>query len=145
MRAWIVILSFQCFFTFLLTGLVWCVQVAKYPLFHFVDKDKFCDFERQYQRRISFLVFPLVVLECFFAVLMLTVAKDGVDKILSFALFGLLLFVWFSTFCLQIPAHVELSHGYSLKNLKRLVQTNWIRTVAWTLRALILLWLLLRV
>jgi hypothetical protein len=142
MKAWVVILSFQCFFTFILTGLIWCVQVVKYPLFHLVDRDKFCDFEKKFQRRISFLLFPLIVLECFFAVLMLTVAKEGVEKILSFTLFGLLLFVWFSTFCLQIPEHVELSNGFSLKNIRRLIQTNWIRTIAWSLRSFILLWLL---
>ena len=144
MNSWLVILSFQCFFTFILTGLIWSIQVIKYPLFSLIDRDRFCEFERKFQKRIAFLLFPLIVLECFFAVLMLTVAKEGFDKILSFTLFGLLLFVWFSTFCLQIPEHLELSSGFSLKNIRRLVLTNWIRTCAWTLRSFIPLWLLLR-
>lgn len=142
MSAWQVILSFQCLFTFVLTGLIWCVQLVNYPLFTMVDRDRFCDFEKRYQRRISYLLFPLMVLECFFALLMLTVAQQGVDRILTCVGFGLLLFIWFSTFCLQIPEHVELSHGYSLKNLKRLILTNWIRVIAWTLRSLVLVSLL---
>ena len=144
MKAWHIILSFQCFFSFILTGLIWCVQLINYPLFPWVDREKFCDFEKKYQKRISLLLFPLIVLECFFAILMLTVAREGVDRILTCILFALLLFVWFSTFCLQIPEHIELSHGFSLKNIKRLILTNWIRTAAWTLRSILLLWLLLR-
>jgi len=144
MKAWQVILSFQCLFTFALTGLIWCVQLVNYPLFPLVDRDKFCDFEKKYQRRISFLLFPLTVLECFFAILMLTVAKDGMHRILTCICFALLLFIWFSTFCLQIPEHVELSHGFNLKNIKRLILTNWIRVIAWTLRSLLLFWLLLQ-
>jgi len=144
MKAWQVIVSFQSFFTFILTGLVWCVQLVNYPLFPWVDRDKFCDFEKKYQKRISILLFPLMVLECFFAILMLTVARSGFDRNLACILFALLLFIWFSTFCLQIPEHVELSNGFSFKNIKKLVLSNWIRTVAWTLRSLLLLWLLLR-
>ncbi len=144
MKAWHVILSFQCFFTFILTGLIWCIQLVNYPLFPLVDRDKFCDFEKRYQKRISILLFPLIVLECFFAILMLTVAREGIDRILSCALFALLLFIWFSTFCLQIPEHIELSNGFSLKNIKKLGKTNWIRTIAWTFRSFLLLWLLLQ-
>ena len=144
MGAWHVILSFQCLFTFLLTGLIWSIQLVSYPLFSLVDREKFCDFERKFQKKISFLLFPWMVLECFFSILMLTVAKEGVDKIVTCLLFIPLLFIWFSTFCLQIPEHVELSNGFNFKNLKRLTLTNWIRTVAWTVRSGLLLWLLIR-
>lgn len=143
MKAWHIILTFQSLFTFILTGIVWCIQVVNYPLLPMIDREKFCDFEKKYQRKTSFLLFPFIVLECFFAILLLIVAKEGMCRILAFALFALLLFVWFSTFCLQIPQHAELAHGFSMKNIKRLIQTHWIRTVAWTLRSLILLWLLI--
>ena len=144
MQAWHAIVSFQCFLTFILTGLVWCIQLVSYPLFPWVDRDKFCDFEKKFQKRISLVFFPLMVLECFLAILMLTIARSGLDKTLAFTLFALLLFVWFSTFCLQIPQHVELSSGFNLKSIKKLALTNWIRTSAWTLRSLLLLWLLIR-
>ena len=118
--------------------------MVNYPLLSWVDREKFCEFEKKYQKRVSLLLFPLIVLECFFAVLMLTVAKDGECRNLTYVLFVLLLFIWFSTFCLQVPEHAELANGFSFKNIKRLILTNWIRTVAWTLRSIILLWLLLR-
>jgi hypothetical protein len=46
--------------------------------------------------------------------------------------------VWLSTFTLQVPAHRALLQGWSEPVHRRLVLTNWIRTVAWTLRAGIL-------
>lgn len=145
MKAWYVILALQCFFTFMLTGLIWCVQSVYYALFSWVDKTKFCDFARQYQKRIAFIMGPLFVLECFFAILMLTVARAGECRIITFTLFALLLLIWLSTFCLQIPEHAALSKEFNHKNLRRLIATNWIRTVSWTLRSLLLLWLLIRI
>jgi hypothetical protein len=128
-KAWHIILTFQSLFTFILTGIVWCIQVVNYPLLPWIDREKFCDFEKKYQS--------------FFAILLLIVAKEGMCRILAFALFALLLFVWFSTFCLQIPQHAELAHGFSMKNIKKLILTHWIRTIAWSFRCLILLWLLI--
>ena len=144
MKAWHIILAFQCFFTFMLTGLIWCIQSIHYPLFHLVDREKFCDFARQYQKRVSLVLAPFLVMECFFAILMLTVARAGECRILTFILFALLLVIWLSTFCLQIPEHTALSKEFSHKNLRKLILTNWIRTIVWSLRSILLLWLLVR-
>jgi hypothetical protein len=142
MTSWYIILALQSLFTFVLTGLIWSVQKIHYPLFHWVEKDKFCDFIRDYQTKISFLLSPLMVLECFFGVLLLTVARAGEDRLIAFILFGLLLVIWFSTFCLQIPEHVSLSREFHYKSIRKLIASNWIRTISWTLRSLLLGWLI---
>jgi hypothetical protein len=51
---------------------------------------------------------------------------------------GLILLIWFSTLLLQIPAHQRLLEGFDAITYKRLVSSNWIRTVAWSARGLIL-------
>ena len=38
-----------------------------------------------------------------------------------------------------------LAQGFDARAHRRLVNTNWIRTVAWSLRALLASWMLLRV
>jgi hypothetical protein len=38
--------------------------------------------------------------------------------------------------------HERLGHGYADWAHRRLVQTNWIRTVAWTARGVLVLWML---
>ena len=51
--------------------------------------------------------------------------------------------VWLATFGLSVPRHDALLRGgYDLSVIERLVATNWVRTVAWTLRAGLAAWML---
>ena len=52
---------------------------------------------------------------------------------------GLLGLIWLSTWRLQVPRHGELAHGFDARAHCRLVDTNWIRTIAWSLRAVLVL------
>ncbi len=51
----------------------------------------------------------------------------------------LLALVWFSTFLIQVPCHETLAVSFQAQVHRRLVATNWIRTVAWTLRGMLAL------
>jgi len=55
----------------------------------------------------------------------------------------LVFIIWASTAFLQIPQHNTLANAYELKAHNILVQTNWIRTLAWSMRGLLLLYMLL--
>jgi hypothetical protein len=55
---------------------------------------------------------------------------------------ALLAVLWVSTFGLQMPAHRALAEGYDERLVSRLVAGNWIRTAAWTARAVLLVALL---
>lgn len=44
--------------------------------------------------------------------------------------------VWLSTFLLQVPIHGKLSGVKDDVLIERLVKTNWIRTAAWSIKAL---------
>jgi hypothetical protein len=51
--------------------------------------------------------------------------------------------IWASTFLLQVPCHLRLSAGWDAATHRFLVDSNWIRTIAWTLRlvlAVAMLW-----
>ncbi|HEX2205610.1 MAG TPA: hypothetical protein VHG91_20025 [Longimicrobium sp.] len=48
--------------------------------------------------------------------------------------------VWLSTALLQVPMHGRLERGFDAAAHRRLVATNWVRTVAWTARGVLLLW-----
>jgi sugar (pentulose or hexulose) kinase len=50
--------------------------------------------------------------------------------------------IWASTFWLQVPQHLRLSEPYDSYAQQLLVQTNWIRTLAWTARGFLLAWAL---
>ncbi len=55
---------------------------------------------------------------------------------------GLLALVWFSTFAWQVPCHNALSKGFDPERHAWLVRSNWLRTVLWTMRACLALYLL---
>jgi hypothetical protein len=49
----------------------------------------------------------------------------------------LVVVIWFSTFLLQVPCHTRLSQGFDAQIHAQLVSTNWIRTLAWSARAVV--------
>ena len=50
---------------------------------------------------------------------------------------GLLAVVWLATFFLQVPEHGRLERGFDPAAHRRLVRGNWVRTIAWTLRGVV--------
>ena len=55
----------------------------------------------------------------------------------------LLVVVWGATFFVAVPRHNLLAAGFNAAVIDSLVATNWIRTIAWTLRAVVAVRLLL--
>jgi hypothetical protein len=55
---------------------------------------------------------------------------------------GLVAFIWVTTGLVQGPLHRRLTEGFDAAAHRRLVQTNWLRTSAWTLRAGLVLWMM---
>ncbi len=142
MGAWYVILILQSVVTYALTGLSWCMQLVHYPLFSYVERDRFPDFLRKHQKRIALCVIPLMVVECFLALLTLVVAPAGIISILTYVLLGLVLVVWASMFCVHLKEQESLTDGFCQKSLKKFMTASWIRTGAWTCRTFLLLLLL---
>lgn len=126
-------------------GLIWFVQIVHYPLFGDIGRNEFSSYEQKYQNLVVFVVGPLMLLELITAVWLLTFRFDGnaIDW-LAWTGAGLLLIIWLSTTFLQVPRHNELLMGYNEDSHRWLVVTNWVRTVAWSLRGVITLLLVVR-
>jgi hypothetical protein len=124
--------------TFAMAGLIWFVQIVHYPMMARFDRQNFVAHEKEHCDRTGWVVVPLMLGEVFtFALLLLEGLRSNI-----FLLSGLLLaFIWASTFLLQVPLHRALLQGWNAGAHRRLVATNWIRTVAWTGRAMLLSWL----
>lgn len=129
--------------TLLMTGVIWTVQVVHYPLFLRVGAEAFADYEAAHCRRITFVVMPLMLLEVAASVLLLASATTPMLRGLAATGLLLLALLWTSTFALQVPCHRRLERGFDAPAVRRLVATNWLRTVGWTLRAALAVELLL--
>ena len=59
---------------------------------------------------------------------------DMVDTMEAMPGVGLAALIWLMTWAVQVPAHRRLESGFDPMACRRLVRSNWARTIAWTLR-----------
>ncbi len=123
--------------TLFMTGVIWFVQVVHYPLFSRVGSETFPMYESQHATLTTLVVFPAMMLELFSAGLLLLNEKEDWRLWAGAMLLGI---IWISTMLIQVPKHNELSAGFNAAVHAALVATNWIRTVAWSLRSVLVLW-----
>jgi hypothetical protein len=125
--------------TLFLVGLIWFVQIVHYPLMARVPVSEFAAYEREHRNRTTFVVAPTMLLEALTAVMLLVVAPPGSGRILAAIGITLLAVIWLSTFLVQVPLHTRLDAGFDAAVHRRLVLSNWLRTLAWTGRGILVL------
>ena len=123
--------------TLALTGLIWMVQVVHYPLFSKVGHVGFAQYHRAHTRLITWIVGPLMLGEAWSAWWLLRQPISPIPGWMFDAAFSLLIIVWGSTVMFQIPLHRTLSVQFQRRAYERLVLTNWMRTLAWTGRTVL--------
>jgi hypothetical protein len=128
--------------TLAMVGLIWFVQIVHYPLFAQVGREHFAQYEWHHQARTAQVVGPLMLTEALTAALLLLSDLTPTARNLAWIGMALLLVIWLSTAFLQVPLHRRLAAGYESRSVARLVRSNWVRTIAWTLRGIIALLLL---
>lgn len=121
--------------TALMCGIVWFVQVIHYPLFSFVDDKGFSSYEQEHVRRTKYLIMPLMLIELATALIMMQYFS-GIIYWANLMMLGL---IWVSTFFVQVPLHGKLSASKNNENINKLVLSNWIRTIFWTTRTILLI------
>ncbi|MFK7894442.1 MAG: hypothetical protein AB8G23_01325 [Myxococcota bacterium] len=134
-----IILLVQFASTWYLVGLCWLVQRVQYPLMNQVGVDHYRAYEQAHVTQIGPVVAPMMLIEVATAILLFA-SGDAAFRRPAFLLsLVLLAVIWGSTFLLQVPMHNTLGQGFDAAAHTSLVQTNWIRTLAWTARGLILI------
>jgi len=131
--------------TLFMTGVIWVIQIVHYPLFARVGSTGFSAYENAHSLLITPVVIPPMLLELVVAFLLLFNPPKGVPLWSLWFGFGLVVLIWLSTFFLQVPQHAILAKGFDAQAHQFLVQSNWIRTIAWTVRSFLLLWLLTKI
>jgi len=141
MQRAILVINFAA--TWYMVGLIWFVQVVHYPLFAMVARDTFAKFEEAHSSLTTLVVGPPMLIELASAVLLVVLLSVSKQRLLATVALGLLIVIWLSTAFLQVPLHGKLGAGFDPTSHTALVTTNWIRTVCWSLRGLLVGYLLL--
>ena len=81
-----------------------------------------------------------MIIELITAVILVFYPPQNIDSKLIWLALVLTVIVWASTFFLQVPLHEKLAAGFEANAHSALVRTNWLRTAAWSLRSLLVLY-----
>jgi hypothetical protein len=142
MNAGMIVLLVQTGAVWFMVGFIWVMQVLHYPLFDRVGRDAFPRYETDHNRLFGLLVGPGVAIAVVTTLVLLIlqlaqipVAAIGLEVVL-------LAVIIFSTARWQAPQHGRLAKGFDQRAYDVLVQSNWIRTVAWSVFGLLDLWLI---
>ncbi|WP_047865616.1 hypothetical protein [Rubrobacter aplysinae] len=133
--------------TLFMAGVIWFVQIVHYPLMGSVGRTHFVSYAESHSRLTSYVVGPPMLVEAATAALLLVIRPAEISFLAALAGAALVAAIWLSTAFLQVPRHEAFGRGYDRREHGALVATNWIRTLAWTLRGLLVLgmvWLTIR-
>ena len=123
--------------TSLMVGIIWVIQLLHYPTFHFIKESDYVEFQHFHMQRISFIVVPVMIIELLSGFMLVYYFRSN---LLIFCLI-ILLVIWLITFVFFTKLHQSLLGGYDKIIVDKLVQINWSRTVLWSLRLIILIYI----
>ncbi len=120
-----------------MTGVIWFVQWVHYPLLAKVPVNRAVETATEHQRRTGqVLAIPMAV-EGFTTLGLLVSRPESVQ--IFWPWFGavLLAVALGSTVFVSVPLHAKMAANPTTDIGRRLVVTNWPRTIAWSLRAVV--------
>ncbi len=131
----------QLLATGIMIGVIWIVQLVHYPLFASVGPGEFIAYHRDHVRLITYIVGPAMLVELGGAVYLLANPIAPIPRWAILLGLGLIGVAWLTTVFASVPMHDQLSMGFVEDAHQKLVATNWIRTLAWSGRGVLLFWM----
>lgn len=131
--------------TWFLVGLIWMVQVVHYPLMAAVGARGYAAYQHAHVTRITWVVGPAMLAEVALGLALAWSPEPPVSRAQAWLGLALLALIWLATALWSVPAHGQLSAGFDAEVHQRLVHSNWLRTLAWTVRGVLAAWWLLAV
>ena len=124
----------------MMTGIIWLVQRVQYPLFLGLNAGQFPQWHDLHSSRITWLVAPLMVLELVVSVALVFLNKPYFWQ--NIFIFILTILIWGITFFISVPKHEKLAqNGFDETVIISLIRTNWGRTLADTLKLVLVVYL----
>ena len=126
-----------------MTGVIWVIQLLVYPNFSMISKKEFGSFHDKHMKKISVIVMPVMLIELGLTVIVtINYFYTNISKLVLMNSL-LLAIIWLSTVFIQVPHHKELKRHYSKEFVSILVSFNWLRTIAWTAKTIVIIAIIL--
>ncbi len=120
--------------TAVMVGVIWFVQIVHYPLLAQFGSTQSVAVAEQHQQRTGYVVGLPMLVEGVSTLWLLARTPDGVEELLPWVNAVLLAVALGSTLFLSVPLHAKMALAHNDETGRKLVVTNWPRTIAWTLR-----------
>jgi hypothetical protein len=127
--------------TLAMFGVILFVQIVHYPLMAKVGRESSAAYAKAHTDRTGLVVGPLMLPEMATAVWLAAVPPSPDLAAAGRIGLALLVGVWLVTGVASVPCHRRLLDGFDADTHRRLVRTNWLRTVLWAGRVPIALML----
>ena len=131
--------------TAVMTGVIWFVQWVHYPLLATVSVEHAVETAVDHQRRTGQVLAIPMALEGVTTLWLLASRPDVVSLILPWLGAVLLAVALGRTVFVSVPLHAKMATNPTVDVGRRLVVTNWPRTIAWSARAVVCVVMLLQV
>ena len=125
--------------TSFMVGVIWIVQLVHYPTFLFIDEQKSNDFQKFHMSRISYIVMPAMTTELFSGIYIFIYSNMAIDSNLFLLALTILIINWIITALVFVKMHNKLLINYKIEIISLLVKWNWLRTLLWSVRLILLL------
>jgi hypothetical protein len=126
--------------TLFLAGISWSLQVVQFPLMLSAQSVDFVAYVRAQRIRNTILMTLPMLVEAVTGGWLLTTQIPSRYLLISMVLLAI---IWIVTFGLIVPMHSKIMRGYDAKAIQTLIRTNWIRTICWSARAGLMIWVAL--
>ena len=120
-----------------MTGVIWFVQHVHYPLLAQVEMGQAVAVAEEHQRRTGHIVALPMAVEGLTTLALLARQPVGVTWCLPWIGAILLAIALGCTVLLSVPLHAKMATNPDARVGAKLVATNWPRTFAWSLRAVV--------
>jgi hypothetical protein len=137
-----IVLVAQAIASGVMCGIAWFVQVVHYPAFARIPPEAAAAYARENQRITTRVVLPPMLVEAAAAAWLVLFPPLGIGRAAALVGLALVGITTLSTAAVQVPLHARLAAGHDPAAVDRLVHSTWVRTAAWTARAVLAAWML---
>jgi len=124
-----------------LAGLTWYIQIVHYPLFIFIERKSFLEYHIYHLKKNAYMIFAPMLVEGTFAILFTFDYPLTVSSLIPFLCLCISTAMWLITFSKLVPLQDSLTvDGLNKEVVEQLIKLNWIRTIGWSVKALILMY-----
>lgn len=120
-----------------MVGVIWFVQVVHYPLLSVVPVESAASVAVEHQRRTGWVVMIPMTVEGVTTLLLLGMVPEGVAWFVPWLAGIPLAVALLATVLLSVPRHARMAANPDASVGRELVTTNWVRTIAWSLRGVV--------